>query len=58
MAVKQPDGKVYLQEVYLGQDKQGDGWGPLKGHTDVELVEITRANRDSMAKLVIARLRL
>jgi len=33
VAVKQPDGRVYLQEVYLGQDKQGDGWGPLKGHT-------------------------
>lgn len=33
MAVKRGDGKVYLQEVYLGQDKQRDGWGAIKGHT-------------------------
>ena len=33
LAIKRDDGKVYLQEVYLGQDKQGDAWGPLKGHT-------------------------
>jgi hypothetical protein len=34
LAVKRADGKVYLQEVYVGQDKQGDAtWGPLKGHT-------------------------
>lgn len=33
VALKKPDGKVYLQEVYLGADKQGDGWAPLKGHT-------------------------
>jgi len=33
LAIKRDDGKVYLQEVYLGQDKQGEGWGSPKGHT-------------------------
>jgi hypothetical protein len=34
VAVKDGKGAIWLQEVYLGQDKQsGGGWGPLKGHT-------------------------
>jgi hypothetical protein len=33
VALKRSDGKVYLQEVYLAQDQQPDGWGTLKGHT-------------------------
>ena len=34
VAVKDADGTVWLQEVYLGQDKKPDGgWGELKGHT-------------------------
>ncbi len=34
VAIKLSDGTVYLQEVYIGQDKQPDGgWGEMKGHT-------------------------
>jgi hypothetical protein len=33
LALRHSDGTVHLQEVYLGQDKQPDGWGALKGHT-------------------------
>ena len=33
-AVRDADGAVWLQEVWLGQDKAPDGsWGELKGHT-------------------------
>ena len=34
VAIKDADGKIWLQEIYLAQDKLPDaGWSALKGHT-------------------------